>query len=127
MLIKKLEKTVAGAPIKVGSSKGGMAAFMVGTCSVTFKGQQYERPVVFLEQNLNPEIPGLDQLMTIDQLIKFSQPKTWEFDAETIAQVEQQLKGMPAHEARVEETILESKANSPPRSESPEPERPVVR
>jgi hypothetical protein len=93
MLIQKLEKKITGVPIKVGKSKGGMHAFMVGTCYVTFKGQRYERPVVFVDQRANPEtIPDLEQLLTIDQLIKFSQPKTWELDAAAIAQVEQQLK-----------------------------------
>lgn len=95
MLIKKLEKKITGAPVKVGTSKGGMHAFMVGTCYVTFKDQSYERPVVFLDPSLDSKfIPGLDQLMTIDQLIKFSQPKSWEFDAMMIAQVEQQLKDL---------------------------------
>lgn len=133
MLIKKLEKKVAGAPIKVGKSKGGIGAYMVGTCYVTFKGQKYERPVVFLDQNLNPEIiPGLDQLMTIDQLIKFSQPKAWEFDVGAIAQVEQQLKeALPSSDATAGQSIVESGGSSASESGEPNPgkpeERPVVR
>jgi hypothetical protein len=37
-------------------------------------------------------MPGLEQLLSIDQLIRFSQPNAWEFDEEAIAHAKQQLK-----------------------------------
>lgn len=108
MLIQKLEKKITGAPIKVGESKGGMYAFMVGTCYVTFKGQKYERPVVFVDQRPDPDtVPALEQLLTVDQLIKFSQPKAWEWDLVAIAQVEQQLKESSRSEAVAEQATSE--------------------
>jgi hypothetical protein len=93
MLIARLDRKVVGAPIKVGTSKGGLHAFVVGAHSIILGGTKIERLVVFIDQNPSADsIPGLEQLLSIDQLIRFSQPNAWEFDEEAIAHAKQQLK-----------------------------------
>ena len=88
MPIAKLDKKVDGRPIKVGTSKGGLYAFMAGVWYVSLNNKTYERPVVFLnDKPATDTIPDPEQLLSIDQLIKFSQPGTWEWDEETISQV----------------------------------------
>lgn len=93
MPIAKLDKKVEGRPVKVGTSKGGMHAFMAGVWCITLENKTYERPVVFVNESLNPDtIPDIEQLLSIDQLSKFSQPGTWQWDDAAIAQAKTQLK-----------------------------------
>lgn len=90
--IAKLDKKVAGRPVKIGTSKGGMYAFMAGVWCITVDNKIYERPVVFVNESLNPDaIPALEQLLSMDQLSKFSQPGTWQWDHCAIAQAKTQL------------------------------------
>ncbi len=93
MPIAKLDKKIEGLPIKIGTSKGGMHAFMAGVWCITIGDKTYERPVVFLHADQAPDaIPDLEQLLSIDQLIKFSQPGAWKWDEAAIAQAKAQLK-----------------------------------
>jgi len=101
MPIAKLDKKVAGQPIKVGTSKGGIQAFMVGICYAKVGDQQYERPVLFLQPQGHPDpsnttVPDPEQLLSIDQLTRYSQPNAWEWDEGAIAEAMGQLAAAPS-------------------------------
>ncbi len=96
MPIVKVDKKVEGQPIKVGMSKGGMQAFMVGICYAKVGDQQYERPVLFLQPQGHSApsadtVPDPEQLLSIDQLTRYSQPNAWEWDEGAIARAMDQL------------------------------------
>lgn len=92
MPIAKLDKQVEGPPVKIGTSKGGMHAFMAGIWCITRDNTIYERPVVFLRPPGQPvdanTLPDPEELLSIDQLVKFSQPGAWEWDEAAIAQAQ---------------------------------------
>lgn len=101
MLIVKVDKKVAGQPIKVGMSKGGMQAFMVGICYAKVGDQQYERPVLFLQPQGHPDpntdtVSDPEQLLSIDQLTRYSQPKAWKWDEAAISEAMDQLAATPS-------------------------------
>jgi hypothetical protein len=81
-----LHRKTIGAPIQVGTSQGGLYAFMIGTQKISSRGEIFERPIVFISPKPTP-IPNADQWIAISQLIRFSQPNTWSFDETAIAQV----------------------------------------
>jgi len=93
--IAKLDKKLEGQPIKVGTSKGGMQAFIVGICYAKVGDQKYERPVLFLQPQGRPaptaDAPDPEQFLSIDQLIRYSQPNAWEWDEGAIAEAMGQL------------------------------------
>jgi hypothetical protein len=75
-----------GAPIQVGTSQGGLYAFMIGTQQISSRGEIFERPIVFVSAKPTP-IPNADQWIAISQLIRFSQPNAWSFDETAISEV----------------------------------------
>ncbi len=81
-----LYRKTIGAPIQVGTSQGGLYAFMIGTQQIASRGEIFERPIVFISAKSTP-IPNADQWIAISQLIRFSQPNAWSFDETAIAQV----------------------------------------
>ncbi|CAA9585138.1 hypothetical protein AVDCRST_MAG81-4084 [uncultured Synechococcales cyanobacterium] len=92
MPIAKIDKKVEGPPIKIGTSKGGMNAFMAGIWCITKDDKTYERPVIFLRPQGQPvdtgTTPDPEELLSIDQLITFSQPGAWEWDQAAIAEAQ---------------------------------------
>jgi hypothetical protein len=81
-----LHRKTIGAPIQVGTSQGGLYAFMIGTQQISSRGEIFERPIVFVSAKPMP-IPNTDQWIAISHLIRFSQPNAWSFDETAIAQV----------------------------------------
>jgi hypothetical protein len=81
-----LYRKTIGSPIQVGTSQGGLYAFMIGTQQISSRGEIFERPIVFVSAKPTP-IPNADQWIAISQLIRFSQPNAWSFDETAIAQV----------------------------------------
>jgi hypothetical protein len=81
-----LYRKTIGSPIQVGTSQGGLYAFMIGTQQISSRGEIFERPIVFVSAKPTP-LPNADQWIAISQLIRFSQPNAWSFDETAIAQV----------------------------------------